>query len=439
MNKTIRKITALLLVAMTVLALIPFTAAAADEKSATLITSADQLVTGEYVIVTKATNKAMTTFDSGSSWVLATDGTAVDGKIDSVAANTIWTVTVDGTSVTLKDSAGNFIKPKTGNNNGILSGTYNWEVTFTNGVFTFAGTGSDTTKLASNKNESGKFRSYKTTTINGNKAGYPCEFYLYAVGTAAADDTTAAAPDTTVATPDTTVAAPEVPTTPINPNTFDTSKKYTMHLVQANLGKTLYFNGAMSGNYFATTEDANAAALLTVETVEGGYLLSFMDGATKKYIDIYEYQTGKAGVRITETPTGVFKYSDAAGTWVVNCAGSDRYLGTYNTFATFSASAISYITGENAANVGVSQFPAIFTAVEAEETTAEETTVEETTAEETTVEATTESTTAAAPETTVADTTVTDPGATGDTAVLFVILAVVAVLSVAIVAKKRTN
>jgi len=36
------------------------------------------------------------------------------------------------------------------------------------------------------------------------------------------------------------------------------------------------------------------------------------------------------------------------------------YTGTYNTYDTLSASETKYITGSNAANVGVSQFVACF-------------------------------------------------------------------------------
>jgi hypothetical protein len=41
-------------------------------------------------------------------------------------------------------------------------------------------------------------------------------------------------------------------------------------------------------------------------------------------------------------------------------AGAPRYLGTYGTYNTISASDIKYIAGENVAKIGVSQFPAGF-------------------------------------------------------------------------------
>ena len=91
---------------------------------------------------------------------------------------------------------------------------------------------------------------------------------------------------------------------------------------------------------------------------------SMKDGK-KNYLDIHEYTAGKAGVRITDTPSAVYTFDAGSAVLIANVAGSDRYLGTYNTYSTISASATSYITGENAKNVGVTQFPAyLFTAVE---------------------------------------------------------------------------
>ncbi len=157
------------------------------------------------------------------------------------------------------------------------------------------------------------------------------------------------------------LATVSVSAAPIN-NEVVVGKTYTMSLTQAKLDNAvLYFSGKKDGNFLGTTENAAEAAILTVEAVEGGIRFSFMDGATKKYIDIYEYTSGKVGVEITETPSGIFVYDAESTTYVVNCIGNNYYLGTYNTFKTFSASKTSYITGDKAAQVGVSQFPAVFT------------------------------------------------------------------------------
>ena len=135
---------------------------------------------------------------------------------------------------------------------------------------------------------------------------------------------------------------------------------YKYALVQAEIGKTLYFAGAMNGNYLATTENAGAAADVTIEEVEGGFRFYFMDGENKLYIDIHEYTEGKAGVRITAEPTAVFTWNEECGVFTAEVAGAPRYLGTYSTYNTISASDIKYIAGENLAKIGVSQFPAAF-------------------------------------------------------------------------------
>ena len=138
---------------------------------------------------------------------------------------------------------------------------------------------------------------------------------------------------------------------------------YKFGLTQVTLGKDLYFAGIMDGNFLATTEDINAATDVYIEEVTGGYRFYFLNGQTKNYIDIYEYTSGKAGVRLTTTPSAVFVYNEELGVYTANVAGADRYLGTYNSYSTISASDIKYISGSNAANVGVTQFVAKFISV----------------------------------------------------------------------------
>jgi len=138
---------------------------------------------------------------------------------------------------------------------------------------------------------------------------------------------------------------------------------YKFALVQAELGKTLYFTGAMSGNYLATSEDPTKAVDVTIEEVEGGVRFFFMVGETKTYIDIHEYAEGKAGVRLTAEPTATFVWNEECKVYAAEVAGAPRYLGTYSTYNTMSASDIKYIAGENVAKIGVSQFPAGFCTV----------------------------------------------------------------------------
>ena len=140
----------------------------------------------------------------------------------------------------------------------------------------------------------------------------------------------------------------------------EVGKTYKYALVQAEIGKTLYFVGSMNGNYLATSEDPTKAVDVTIEEVEGGFRFFFMDGETKTYIDINEYQEGKAGVRLTTEPTAVFVWNEECQVFTADVAGAPRYLGTYNDYNTMSASDVKYIAGENLAKVGVSQFPACF-------------------------------------------------------------------------------
>ncbi|MDY5940093.1 MAG: immunoglobulin-like domain-containing protein [Eubacteriales bacterium] len=143
---------------------------------------------------------------------------------------------------------------------------------------------------------------------------------------------------------------------PVTEPVKDTAYKFALE--QVSLGKTLYFSGAMDGKYFATTDKAAKATDVYLEEVEGGYRLYFKDGDKKSYLDIYEYSEGKVGVQLTEAPTAVYTWNAEIGILTAKAAGDDYYLGTYKTYNTISASKTSYITGDNAEKVGVSQFVA---------------------------------------------------------------------------------
>ncbi len=135
---------------------------------------------------------------------------------------------------------------------------------------------------------------------------------------------------------------------------------YKFGLVQKLAGKTLYFSGEMNGNYLASTDKPSKATDVYLETSGDGYRMYFLKDGVKNYIDIYEYTAGKAGVRITTEPSAVYKYDTTLNTLIANVASDDRYIGTYKTYETFSASSTSYITGDNAKNIGETQFPAYF-------------------------------------------------------------------------------
>ena len=138
------------------------------------ITDLSQLTTGKYVMVAE-TGYAPGVLDG--SWLSAV-APSVAGNTVTDAKGAVWTITVSGDSVTLTDANGVTVAPKGGNTNGIKEGDYSWKVTFEKNAFRFAGTGSDTVMLASNKASANQFRAYKTTTV-ADTASYPSYFTLY--------------------------------------------------------------------------------------------------------------------------------------------------------------------------------------------------------------------------------------------------------------------
>ena len=141
------------------------------------VTSEAEFTSGQYVLVVDG-GYAPTKLDG--TWILA-DKPTIDGDTITTtnATNFAWTLTVDGSSVKMKDTSGKFIAPPVGNTNSIQSKEYAWAWTFNNGTFTFKGTGSDTTTLAANKSSAYKLRAYKNATVSGSPSSYPSAFTLY--------------------------------------------------------------------------------------------------------------------------------------------------------------------------------------------------------------------------------------------------------------------
>ena len=173
----------------------------------------------------------------------------------------------------------------------------------------------------------------------------------------------ATAPDADPEKPD----VPDVPEVPGDGPEFIASPEvgvgYKFGFYQANLSKYLYFTGAMSGNFYAMSDDASKAVDVYLENAEGGYYFYFLDGETKTYLSLEGYEKDgkqRASVKLTAEATTVFAYSEDAKTYVSTVGTDTFYLGTYNTFETISASSTYYITGEKANTLGVSQFAADF-------------------------------------------------------------------------------
>ena len=139
-------------------------------------------------------------------------------------------------------------------------------------------------------------------------------------------------------------------------------------------GKVLYFTGnteSASVTYrLETSDDVSKAVDVYLEAADGGYRLYFMNGNTKTYIRVFHRTDGDPGYGkgslefVTSAPSEVFTYNEEANTLFYDYDGNNAYyMGTYSTFVTISVSNTSYITGNKASTVDVSQFPVRFYAV----------------------------------------------------------------------------
>ena len=178
-----RRLLSVLLALVMLLSLLPTAVFAADPAPQTFkkVTSAEELVTGQYVLVDE---KGFSPKELSGKWV-TTAAVTVNGAT-ATASEGVWTITVSADGVVLTDANSVSIAPSGGNNNGITSGSYKWSVAFANGTFTFSGQGSDTVKLAGNAGSSNQYKAYKNSTVSAKPNGYPSNFTLYKLDAASA-------------------------------------------------------------------------------------------------------------------------------------------------------------------------------------------------------------------------------------------------------------
>ena len=178
-----RRLLSVLLALVMLLSLLPTAVFAADPAPQTFkkVTSAEELVTGQYVLVDE---KGFSPKELSGNWV-TTVAVTVNGAT-ATASEGIWTITVSADGVVLTDANSVSIAPSGGNNNGIKSGSYKWSVAFANGAFSFSGQGSDTVKLAGNAGSSNQYKAYKNSTVSAKPNGYPSNFTLYKLDAAPA-------------------------------------------------------------------------------------------------------------------------------------------------------------------------------------------------------------------------------------------------------------
>lgn len=124
-----------------------------------------------------------------------------------------------------------------------------------------------------------------------------------------------------------------------------------------------YFNGQTSTYYLATDQTEQAAVDVYMEQVSDGYVIYFMDGATKTYINVKSRSSSTGTVFLSTASPTVYQLNTQHKYIYATVGSRNYYLGTYTnnsgtTYTTLSASNVSYIS--DTATIGVTQFPAWF-------------------------------------------------------------------------------
>ena len=137
---------------------------------------------------------------------------------------------------------------------------------------------------------------------------------------------------------------PDVPAAPSIVTAPEAGVEYYFALVQENKGQTLYINGAMSGYYYATTENADEAIKVVLEAVEGEdgkfYLYAMING-TKTYLNIVKSDDGAhTNVKYGTTAISQYEFNTEYNTLTTVLEDGTYYFGTYGNYNTFSASTI---------------------------------------------------------------------------------------------------
>ncbi|MBQ9265472.1 MAG: Ig-like domain-containing protein [Bacilli bacterium] len=119
---------------------------------------------------------------------------------------------------------------------------------------------------------------------------------------------------------------------------------YLLGLSQDNLNKNLFFVGEMDGYYYKTTASAQFAKNIYFESATGGYYMYFKgEASAKKYLNYVQTDETHKGVVLADTAVSVWTYNSEHNTMTTVLQDVTYYLGTYGTYNTISASAISKI------------------------------------------------------------------------------------------------
>ncbi len=140
---------------------------------------------------------------------------------------------------------------------------------------------------------------------------------------------------------------------------------YKLYVLQSKVDKHLYFNGKMSGYYLSTSTDYNDGVDVFVSqgSTADTYKIYYMDGETKMWLRFRERDdkpgSGTVSLETTE-PAEEYTWNETYGTLIYTNGTKSFFLNSNGTFETIGVSNTSYISGENAGNLGTSNFPAQF-------------------------------------------------------------------------------
>ena len=282
--KNTKKLLSLLLVFAMIFSLaVPVFAEEGTAKTATKITTAEQLVTGEYVMVTSGHTPVV--FDKGWITTAPVPENVADGSVWKITVNENGTVKLtDANDVTVAPKPLKDGKPQ----NGILSEDYDWVVSVSEGMFSFAGQEGNAVKLACNMDpETGlnRFRAYKVSTITGNYAhNYSSEFELYKL--------------------DTSTPTPPTPPTPPAPTGELSGKTVILHSNDVHGMKTFDVHGTdKNGNPTVTKKTAGSLEQYAyIAALKAEYEAK---GAKVIVADAGDYSQGSPYVSFTKGANGV--------------------------------------------------------------------------------------------------------------------------------------
>lgn len=138
--------------------------------------------------------------------------------------------------------------------------------------------------------------------------------------------------------PELKVTGPESVATPV------AGTAYKLGVLQTTLNKNLFFTGAESGNYLATSENWGEAVDVTLVEVTGGYNIKV---GADKYLNAVvsgKYVNGK----VQASATTVYEWNEQAKSLVTKQTTNEVtdeyfYLGCYGSNSTFGFSNISYL------------------------------------------------------------------------------------------------